>query len=339
MARNANIKTLEIVQDSKNALTRFGEDVRVALSMARSDMQRLINRLQFEETNRWKQHVRKWNKKLAEAKTDLYRAQIQMQDSRERPIEQVRAVERAQHNVDEGQRKLERIKYWLRELDRQMLLCKGQLQSLDQAVEVDLPRAAARLEHVMDSLQAYISLSTPQPITGEADSNSVGIASKPAADTPRTDEDERHLPAFILDASRRKSVSDVSADVVLSASNWSISPDDADRLAKLDVPIDPPFPEDRIIIAVEAIASEDIALHRTSDTPSGDSGWLIVPADLKQPPDRCVAVSFLDLSKAQPLLESAMILPRGSLILITRGRIVDTVDKGGRSLWSQADRA
>lgn len=334
MSQKANIKTLDIVQESKQALAQFSDELRMALTIARSDMQRTISRLQGEVADHWKQHLRQWNKKLAEAKTDLYRVQLQTGESRQKPIEQARLVERAQRNVDEAQWKLSRIKHWVRELDREMLNCKGQLQTLEQCLDADLPRAAARLDKIMDSLEAYVNVQAPA-IDVPAESHTANAA--PMARSTATPA----ATAFTLSADQRDSVADAAELKKVDFQTWRITDEDAATLDEIDLPIDPPFPEDRIIIATDALSSSTLRLHRAQGTSTGDSGWLITSSAAEKPPAAgdCSAISFADFIAACRGLERLALLPRGVTVRIDRGRIVDVLDADGRSRWQQPERA
>lgn len=341
MTQRANVKTLAILQESRVALVEFGEEVRVALSMARSDMQKLIDRLQGELADHWKQQLRRWEKKLAEARTDLYRAQLQTQDLRQKPVEQMRMVQRAEQHVDQAQQKLAHIERWVRELEREMLLCKGQLQGLDQAVQVDLPRTLARLDQSMNELEAYIKLAPPilkDPITSATPDAPPSTLHSPASKRP-SDAAPKAVPAFALAAHQRDAAIAQQQTIDPTAANWTLHPSDAAQLENLSLPIDPPFPEDLLLIEADTLATDTICLHRLEKTSASDSGWLIVPAGRTAPPplNQFKVITFSQFVRACKALERLIILPRGMTIKLKQGRIKQIQNANGRSLWQTAD--
>src|SRR5690606_14653078 len=109
---------------------------------------------QSEQLSHWQREVRIWTNKVSQAKVDLSRAQ--MQSGERRPILEKKALDAAVRRLEEAEHKIQRIRFWTRELERESLLFRGQLHQIDRTVEVDLPRAMARIDRHLDNLDAYL---------------------------------------------------------------------------------------------------------------------------------------------------------------------------------------
>lgn len=164
--RAAKVISVGALADFKAALAKFGEQAKVALIEANSDMQRTVNRLQGEVMSHWQHEVKLWTRKVAEAKSELHRAQLQSNDERPSAILERKALDAAQHRLKTAQEKIERTRHWLRALEREMMLCKGQLQQLDRAIDADLPRVAAQVDRMMESLDQYMRVQREGPAVG-----------------------------------------------------------------------------------------------------------------------------------------------------------------------------
>ena len=162
MAHSANIRSLDAVKDFKAALAKFGDQVKQSLISAHADMRKGIQRLQTDHYAYWQHEEKKWSRKLAEAKSELYRAENESRDTRTSPVLERKAVDRAQQRIDECRRKMERVKHWVRTLEKEAALCQSQLQQLDEMVEADLPRTAAKVDRMMQSIESYLNLQAPE---------------------------------------------------------------------------------------------------------------------------------------------------------------------------------
>jgi 7,8-dihydro-6-hydroxymethylpterin-pyrophosphokinase len=85
-------------------------------------------------------------------------------------------VERAQQALEEAMQRVEKVKQWIRTLDRELMIYKAQCQPIARAVEAELPKAEGRLEQLRAQLEAYLQI-RPE-------------ASGPRASTSRTPADE-----------------------------------------------------------------------------------------------------------------------------------------------------
>ena len=161
MRQSADVRSIDALKHAKAALAEFREIAGVALSEAQSEIQRTLWWLQHDQTTHWQHEVKRRSEKVAQAKNDLYRAELAAMDSQVSCIEQRKLLQRAEHQLDEARQKLQTLKHWIRILEREMLLFRGQCQPLAQAIDNELPTGEAKLEQMLDRLEAYVRL-TPR---------------------------------------------------------------------------------------------------------------------------------------------------------------------------------
>ena len=162
MRSEVDVKSLDALRDAKNALVEFREVCGVALSESYADVHRTVAWLQNDRRMYWQTQIRKRNETLAQAKSELFRAQLSATESNPTCMDQKRAVAKAERGVAEAHEKVNRIKKWLMLLDREVMLFKGQCQQMARTVEGDIPRGEARLELLMDKLDKYMQVRAPE---------------------------------------------------------------------------------------------------------------------------------------------------------------------------------
>ena len=173
MKEAADVRSIDALKHAKAALVDFREIVVVALSEAHAEVQRTLWWLQHDQSAHWKREVRSRSEKVAQAKSELYRAKLSAMDDHASCIEQKKMLERAERRLAEAQQKVQLVAKWARVMEREMMLYKGQCQPIARAVEVEMPRGEGRLDQIIDRLEAYILTKPPQ--TTDARPTSEGV--------------------------------------------------------------------------------------------------------------------------------------------------------------------
>ena len=161
MRQAARVSSIDALKHFKHALVEFGTMANMALGEAQADVQRTTWWIQNDQLAYWKNQKRKRTTRLAQAKSELFRAQAASPDLRGSDLLERKAVDKAQRALDEAETKIANVKRWSRLLEREVLLYKGQCQQLARAVEGDLPRAVASLEKMVAALERYVKLAAP----------------------------------------------------------------------------------------------------------------------------------------------------------------------------------
>jgi multidrug efflux pump subunit AcrA (membrane-fusion protein) len=157
----AGVSSINALGEFRRCLAEFQTTAIAALDEAQADVQRAVWWVQHEQLTWWQGQKKKRTAKLAQAQSELFRAEVASPDLRVRPTAERKAVEDAQRALAEAETRLASIKRWSVAIEREVLLYKAQCQHLAQAVEGDLPRALVRLDRMVASLERYVRLAVP----------------------------------------------------------------------------------------------------------------------------------------------------------------------------------
>ncbi len=161
MRQFARVSSIDALKQFKQALGQFATVATSALDEAQADVQRTAWWIEHDQLSHWQIQRRKRGTKLAQAKSELFRAQVASPDQRVSATLERKAVEKAEALVDEAESKIAAVKRWGRALEREILLYRGQCQQLARALEGDLPQALLRLDRMVEALEKYVQLAAP----------------------------------------------------------------------------------------------------------------------------------------------------------------------------------
>jgi glutamine synthetase adenylyltransferase len=192
MAEFARVVNLDALRDVKAALQSFADDATVALSEATSDAQRGLWYIANDCKAHWQRELKKRTDKLQQAKAELFKKQLESNDTRTSAVVERKNVARWEAAVAQAEEKLRRIKHWSHAMEREFMLFKAGVQGLSNIVAADLPAATARIDRMIASLQAYIHLQAPsgaalKSITSPQDDQEPPAATDSAHATPPPD--------------------------------------------------------------------------------------------------------------------------------------------------------
>ncbi len=170
MRQAARVSSINALKDFKRALGSFATVINSALAEAQSDLQRTTWWVQQDRLTHWQVQKRKRTTQLAQAKSELFRAQVASPDQRVSATLERKAVDQAQQRLDEAQTKLASIKRWSRVLEREVILYKGHCQQLARAVDGEVPAALIRLDKMVAALEKYVQIQAPSTERTEIES-------------------------------------------------------------------------------------------------------------------------------------------------------------------------
>ncbi len=164
MRDRANVGAIEAISTLRGKCIQAGEDIRRALDGCLSQSAHVLAWVRGPQTDYWKRQKRKREQKGATARSDLQRAMIAKPDADPRSFsDQHRAINLAKKTIEEADQKLQAIKYWSCELERQLALFRGGISPLANAAEIDLPRASHWLKELAAHLEGYLAVAPPMP--------------------------------------------------------------------------------------------------------------------------------------------------------------------------------
>ncbi|UCD75885.1 MAG: hypothetical protein JSV91_02990 [Phycisphaerales bacterium] len=352
MAKGARVRSIDVIRRFRAALCTFIEEASVSLSEAQSEVQRTLWWLQNDQVRNWQQQIRKRSEKVAQAKSELYRAQMAPTSDGSRPscVEERKLLARAEAALDEAETKLKRSKHWARVLDREQLMYRGQTQPLSSMLTADLPRAVAKMERMIENLQAYVDIAPPTTeVTGIA-----GAEEEPAPSMARPVEERdvgeeevgeevggvseyASLRRFTPDKAVRDGLRPAGPPIT-EEEDRLVEPSDPNVLRRLDLEGNFVSLSDKVVVAENALEGRRIYLERTADTSPGDSGWFVgtVPDEAEADQDQaCVAMTVSEMLQHRPALRDVLALPAGYLAVFGGDALMAVLNARDEDLWKQ----
>lgn len=162
----ANIHSVESLKDVKTALVEFTDSVNQTLASVDADINRVSQWLTQDRPAYWKAQIRRREDEVAKAHAAIMRKRIIAAPEPASVVEEHKAWDKAKRKLAAAQKKLQNVRRWQPIWEREALLYKTACRGLTEAVHRDMPSAAARLETMMDRLEAYLRILPPQ---GDAD--------------------------------------------------------------------------------------------------------------------------------------------------------------------------
>ena len=161
MTQFARVSSLDAIRGFKAALANFSEQADLALSESVSDVQRTIFWIQSDRRAHWQREIKKRTEKVNQAKAELFKKQLESNDTRTSAVTERKNLAKVQAALDEAEQKLALVKKWSTLLERELMLFKAGLAQVSGAVAGDVPAAIGRMDKMIASLEAYISLAAP----------------------------------------------------------------------------------------------------------------------------------------------------------------------------------
>ena len=159
----ANVRSLDAIDRFRAQLVEYIDAGRVALSEAESDIERTRGWLERDMVSHWNRQLRKRAELVSRAKSELYRKQTQAsaKDSRPSVVDEKKALQRAERRLEEAQNRMNATKRWIRMLEREQSLYKGNVAGFSAMIERDLPHAVGLLKKMSENLEQYVAMSPP----------------------------------------------------------------------------------------------------------------------------------------------------------------------------------
>jgi hypothetical protein len=183
----ANLRSLNALREFRVALVDFIDKARRSLTTADAELQRVSGWLIHEQPAHWQREIRKGEERLAQAKSELFRATISQPNNPRGPVDQKRLVAKRKAEIEHARKKLEATKRWSRTLERGGQEYRGLVGGLASSLDGDLKKAAAKIERAVASLEAYMS-TTPSTYT----SPEVPLVDDPSSIARKGDTPDEH---------------------------------------------------------------------------------------------------------------------------------------------------
>ena len=154
MAEKAQITSVEAIESFRVQLIVFLGQARPVLEEVGNEMSRTRLWLQNDQRMFWEHELRLRNRKLEEAKQELFNSTISNIPTGTTALLQM-TMQRSQRAVHVAEAKLKLLKRWDNELDNRAAPLLKQAEPLHGFLATDMTRAVAYLDQVLKALEAY----------------------------------------------------------------------------------------------------------------------------------------------------------------------------------------
>jgi hypothetical protein len=152
----ARISDPEVLRALRHGLIVFEGDVRRALLDVATTVSQVSEWLGRDRLAHWKKEERRCAENVRQAKAE-YSSKVRgprtiMRDS---GFDELKRLQRAKRNQELAEEKIALVKRWSRQLEEQTRPLLGSCNLLARLLDTQIPRALARLDAMLDSLDAY----------------------------------------------------------------------------------------------------------------------------------------------------------------------------------------
>lgn len=167
---SARVQAISTIREFRARLIEFADIARESLGEAEFDIRRTLDWLRHDQKARWQREIKQANKQLEQARSEMFRAEVNAQQTGASARDERQRVKALQHRIEHAERKLQAIDRWLKLIDREMMIYRGKVNALSTAVTDELPAAAEQLKLIASQLDRYVSTSLPTERARPADS-------------------------------------------------------------------------------------------------------------------------------------------------------------------------
>ncbi len=188
MSQEARVSSVLVLKQLRASLGTFAETAATALEEASTEIQHTRQWLEQDRYRHWKRQVQARTERFAQAKIALKQKQVFDRTLGGTPsscVDERKALKIAEERLREAEYKFSRVKAWSLRIEKELADYRGATQRLISALEVEIPNARAKLNNMIDSLEAYLALAPPEmprSATERAESDPVRLGEAPASD-------------------------------------------------------------------------------------------------------------------------------------------------------------
>jgi hypothetical protein len=184
----ARVQSIPVLKSVKLALLEFVESVQATMASVDAEIGRISQWLSQERPAHWKGEIRRRSEMVTKARAEIERKRLIAAPAPASVALEQRALERAKVRLEEANKRMDAVRRWSPVWDRQALMYKSACHGLNESVHFEIPRAIARLERMLQSLEEYTRIVAPPE--GSTGADLPTAPAEPAEETePKTDGD------------------------------------------------------------------------------------------------------------------------------------------------------
>jgi len=194
MSNQADVQSIEALKELRVAMALFGEEALGALGAVEMEVRRTVQWLQHDRRLYWSDQIKRRREQVAMAKSEVFRRELQKTpDYSPSCSEQKELLRKAEASLREAEMKAALVKKWEPALQQAVFEYHGTTRRIKDLASGDVPRAMARLERMIDALEAYLRVAPPSGRGGQ--SALEAVAGTILDDEPGAEEEGAEEPA------------------------------------------------------------------------------------------------------------------------------------------------
>lgn len=153
---SARVHAISALREFRGRLIQFTELAQESLGEANHDVRRTLDWLRSDMMSHWKREITLTNRKLETARSELFRAELNAQQSGASTRDERARVKKLEQHLEFCEHKVAAIKKWTSALEREAAIYDGRTNSLSAAISGDLPIACDELKVMAAQLDRYV---------------------------------------------------------------------------------------------------------------------------------------------------------------------------------------
>ncbi len=153
----ANISGPEVLKRFRHRFVKFDDECRQALGAVNGDVARIVEWLRREQLAHWKRQLRKREEMVQSFRLEYLSAtQEDKYHRKSSGVDERKRLEKAKRMKTEAEDKIQLVKKWSMVIESKSGTLLRPCSSLSTTLEIKTPRALARLDKMLDSLDNYL---------------------------------------------------------------------------------------------------------------------------------------------------------------------------------------
>ena len=191
MSGQADVRSIDTLAFVKSALAAYAHESGQALAEVEIEGRRSVEWICVDRAEFWKAEVRRSADMVNQAMKDLEHCRTfkKVGDNQPSCIEEKKNLEKARARLALAEQKVEAVRRWSPVVQQQFRETGVRLVHFREIIDVQIPKAIARIERMLKSLDAYRNVSGPASRSGgggDANAASVTRAEAPEDGTDAT---------------------------------------------------------------------------------------------------------------------------------------------------------
>ena len=188
MSTQAEVKSIDTLAFVKAAMAAFGHESGQSLAEVEMQAQRAVDWICIEQAAYWKTEVRRAADGVNQAMKDLQHCRTFKKVGNSDPscIEEKKALEKAKKRLARAEQKAEAVRRWTPVVRQQFQETGVRMTRFREVIDIDCPKAVARLERMLRSLDHYAHTASPGEGASVAAAGGEASVARPVEETATT---------------------------------------------------------------------------------------------------------------------------------------------------------